>query len=159
MKYFFILLTSLSITASSIAQSTADSVKTVIMKMFKAMKQSDGLMLQSVFVEQVIFQTIARDNDGNTIVKSEDAAAFIEQVSKAEPNSLDEQISFDGNNEWTGTVKADGSLAIAWTPYRFFYKGKFSHCGVNSFQLVRLKGEWKIQYLIDTRRKTGCGID
>ncbi|HNF39093.1 MAG TPA: hypothetical protein PLC45_10555, partial [Chitinophagaceae bacterium] len=61
MKYFFILLTSLSITASSIAQSTADSVKTVIMKMFKAMKQSDGLMLQSVFVEQVIFQTIARD--------------------------------------------------------------------------------------------------
>jgi hypothetical protein len=109
------------------------------MKMFAAMKQSDGLMLQSVFAEQVIFQTIARDNEGNTIVKSEEAAAFIEQVSKAEPNSLDEQISFDGNNEWAGTVKADGPLAIAWTPYRFFYKGKFSHCGVNSFQLVRIE--------------------
>ena len=157
MKYFFILLTSLSISISLRAQSPADSVKTVINKMFAAMKNSDGLMLQSVFADQVIFQTITKDNEGNTIVKTEEVTAFIEQVSKAEPNSLDEQISFEGKNEWAGTVKVDGPLAIAWTPYRFFYKGKFSHCGVNSFQLVRLKGEWKIQYLIDTRRKMGCG--
>jgi hypothetical protein len=159
MKYFFILLTSLSISISSMPNLLLIQIKTVINKMFTAMKNSDGPMLQSVFADQVIFQTITRDKEGNTIVKTEDAAAFIEQVSKAEPNSLDEQISFEGYNEWTGMVKADGPLAIAWTPYRFFYKGKFSHCGVNSFQLVRLNGEWKIQYLIDTRRKTDCGVE
>ena len=29
----------------------------------------------------------------------------------------------------------------------------FSHCGVNSFQLFNDNGQWKIIYLIDTRRK------
>jgi hypothetical protein len=61
----------------------------------------------------------------------------------------DERITFE-------TIKIDGPLAVAWTPYKFYYEGKFSHCGVNSFQLVRLNGAWKIQYLIDTRRRTGC---
>jgi len=53
-------------------------------------------------------------------------------------------------------VKIDGPLAIVWTPYKFYFNGKFSHCGVNSFQLVRFNGVWKIQYLIDTRRRAGC---
>ena len=62
---------------------------------------------------------------------------------------LDERISFE-------TVKVDGDLAIAWTPYKFYLGDQFSHCGVNSFQLVKLEGVWRIQYLIDTRRRQGC---
>jgi hypothetical protein len=38
-------------------------------------------------------------------------------------------------------------------PYQFYIGDKFSHCGVNSFQLVKLQGQWKIQYLIDTQEK------
>ncbi|MEM9869076.1 MAG: nuclear transport factor 2 family protein, partial [Bacteroidota bacterium] len=34
--------------------------------------------------------------------------------------------------------------------------GTFSHCGINSFQMVNFGGEWKIIYLIDTRGKEGC---
>jgi len=63
--------------------------------------------------------------------------------------AADERISFE-------TIKIDGPLAIAWTPYKFYYEGKFSHCGVNSFQLVRVDNQWRIQYLIDTRRRQGC---
>ena len=44
----------------------------------------------------------------------------------------------------------------AWTPYSFFLNDTFSHCGVNNFQLLKKEGEWKIIYLIDTRRKEGC---
>ncbi len=57
---------------------------------------------------------------------------------------LDYQISIDGN------------MANAWTPYKFYFKDKFSHCGVNSFQLVKIDGKWQIIYIIDTRRKEGC---
>lgn len=45
---------------------------------------------------------------------------------------------------------------MVWAPYQFYYKGKFSHCGADSFQLVRINGKWKIQYLVDTRRSQGC---
>jgi hypothetical protein len=47
-------------------------------------------------------------------------------------------------------------MAAVWTPYNFYYNGQFSHCGVNSFQVIRFKDGWKIQYIIDTRRRTGC---
>jgi hypothetical protein len=32
-----------------------------------------------------------------------------------------------------------------------YVKEKYIHQGVNSFQVVRTKEGWKIQYLIDTR--------
>jgi len=131
------------------AQSAEDSVKTVINRMFTAMKTADGGMLKSTFSDSIVFQTIARNKEGGTVVRTESPSGFIDQISKATAGSLDERITFE-------TVKVDGPLAIAWTPYNFYFNGQFSHCGVNSFQLVRINGEWKIQYIIDTRRRQGC---
>jgi len=53
-------------------------------------------------------------------------------------------------------VEENGLIATVTTPYSFYYNGNFSHCGVNSFQLVNFSGEWKIVYLIDTRTKENC---
>ena len=149
MKYFLIVLTMLACGISGKAQTSEDSVKAVINKMFVAMKEGNGANLKSTFADSIVFQTISRNKEGQLIVKNEDPAGFINFISKETPGNADERITFD-------VVKVDGPLAIAWTPYNFYYKGAFSHCGVNSFQLVRFKGEWKIQYLIDTRRKLGC---
>ena len=73
---------------------------------------------------------------------------FASQVAKMGKNILDERIQF-------AVVKIDGALAMVWASYQFYYKGKFSHCGTDSFQLARVNGKWKIQYLIDTRRSRG----
>ena len=149
MRYFFIVLTVWGYGMTAAAQSAEDSVKTVINNMFAAMKNADGTGLKNCFSDSILFQTIARNKEGAMVVRTESPAGFIDQSSKATPGSLDERISFE-------TVKVDGPLAIAWTPYSFYYNGQFSHCGVNSFQLVRFNGIWKIQYIIDTRRKQGC---
>ena len=149
MRYFFIVLTVWGYGMTAAAQSAEDSVKTVINNMFTAMKNADGAGLKNCFSDSIVFQTIARNKEGAMVVRTESPAGFIDQISKAAPGSLDERIRFE-------TVKIDGPLAIAWTPYSFYYNGQFSHCGVNSFQLVRFNGIWKIQYIIDTRRKAGC---
>ncbi len=156
MKYFLIPLTIFfaAITAQAqlvpdVRESAEDSVKTVINTMFTAMKKADGVLLKSTFSDSIVFQSITRNKEGKTVVRNENPQGFIDQISKAKPDSLDERISFE-------TVKVDGPLAIAWTPYQFYYNGQFSHCGVNSFQLVRFNGVWKIQYIIDTRRRQGC---
>lgn len=141
-----LLLLAASLSASPLfAQTPEDSVKAVINKMFAAMKGSDGATLKECFADSAILQTIAR----NGKVRTESVNGFLSQISSLPKDSADERITFD-------IVKVDGGLAIAWTPYQFFYGGKFSHCGVNSFQLVRSSGVWRIQYLIDTRRRTGC---
>lgn len=130
------------------AQSAEDSVKTTINKLFDAMKNANSKSLLECFADSAILQTVAEKN-GNVSIKTEDVKGFADFVSTQQKGDADERITFD-------IIKIDGSLAIAWTPYRFYYKNQFSHCGADSYQLVRINGEWKIQYLIDTRRKTNC---
>jgi Putative lumazine-binding len=147
-KIFTILLTMI-ISFHAKSQTVEDSVKNVINSLFIAMKNGDATALKNSFSPNAILQTITKDKDGNITVRNEEITAFADFVGKQPKGAADERISFE-------TIKIDGPLAIVWTPYQFFFNGSFSHCGVNSFQLVRIKEDWKIQYLIDTRRKDGC---
>ena len=149
MKYFLIALTALLFSIGSIAQSAEDSIRATINTLFAAMKNGDASLFKTVFSDSALMQTIILSNEGHTQVKTENVNEFASFVGQLKKDSADERISFE-------TIRADGPLAVAWTPYNFYYNGVFSHCGVNSFQLVRFEGKWKIQYLIDTRRKQGC---
>jgi hypothetical protein len=149
MKHFLICLAGIFMTGFAQAQSTEDSIKATVNTLFTAMRNGDASLLKTVFADDAVLQTITRTKEGKTLVKSDKVEEFAAFVGKVKKDSADERISFE-------TIKIDGPLAVVWTPYNFYYNGSFSHCGVNSFQLVRFEGTWKIQYLIDTRRRTGC---
>ncbi|MBL3549502.1 MULTISPECIES: nuclear transport factor 2 family protein [unclassified Chryseobacterium] len=116
-----------------------------IRNLFLGMKNADPELLKSAFSENAVLQTIAKDGT----VKNESIQDFIASVSKFSTGDLEERILVDA-------VHTDGNLASVFTPYSFYLKGKFSHCGANSFQLVKQNSDWKIQYVIDTRRKDNC---
>jgi len=150
MKRIAILLTIASAMAVGLqAQTTEDSVKAAVNRLFEGMKNADTALLRSAFGDSAILQTIAHDKTGHFYIRNEKLSEFAAFVSKQQKGNADERIEF-------GTIRIDGPLASVWTPYKFYYKSQLNHCGVNSFQLVRLNGEWKIQYLIDTRRKVNC---
>ena len=149
MKYFFALFLLTSLSAA--AQSEEDKVKVPINAMFDAMRKSDTALLRSAFAPTAVLQTIAKNKEGNVIVRTDKLDEFIGFLAKPHTDIYDERIRFD-------IIKIDADLAIAWTPYQFYIGSNFSHCGVNSFQLVKINGEWKIQYVIDTRRKQGCEV-
>lgn len=125
--------------------SKEDLVKASINGLFDGMKTSDSTKITKAFSKTAILQTITKNGE----VKNENIKDFAISISKAEKGSLEEKINFSN-------ILIDGNLASVWTPYEFYYQGKFSHCGVNSFQLVKSNNEWKIQYIIDTRRKDHC---
>lgn len=127
-------------------KSDEDAIKSTINRFFDAMRNSNSTELQATLSKTAVLQTIKKYGEG----VSEDIQAFAQSLSKAQKGDLDEKIEFK-------SIQIDQNLASVWTPYQFFYKGKFSHCGVNSFQLVKENDEWKIQYIIDTRRKENCG--
>lgn len=131
------------------AQTDTDAVKTAVNHLFIAMKQADSVALLNSFAPNAVLQTIVKDKQGIVSVRTEALNKFASSIGRLPKDAADEQITFD-------IVKVDGDLAIVWTPYKFYFKQQFSHCGVNSFQLVRLADGWKIQYLIDTRRKGEC---
>ena len=125
--------------------SSEKEVKQVIQNMFHAMLQADTTLLRTCFSDKVIFQTIVNKPEG-ALVNTMSINDFIQSIGKQLPNALDERIEF-------GAIQVDPLMATVWTPYTFYLKGQYSHKGINSFQLVKFKEGWKIQYLIDTRYK------
>jgi hypothetical protein len=148
MKRILIVLAFLTGTVTLKAQTAADSVKAVINQFFDGMRNADVSMVTSSFADSAILQTIV-NRQGKISIRNEPLSGFANVITQQQKGDLDEKIQFE-------TIKIDGPMAMAWTPYKFYYKGQFSHCGVNSFELVKINGAWKIQYIIDTRRREGC---
>lgn len=151
-KFTKYLLLSFLLTVSahaSFAQTAEDSIKAVINKMFTGMKNSDTVLVKSCFTETAIMQTFGKDKEGKTIITTDTPGDFAKIIATIPAGAADEQIVFKD-------LKIDGTMAAVWTPFKLYFNGKFYSCGVNSFQLTRLNGEWKIQYILDTRRKNNC---
>ena len=151
MRYKYIIVVALcatTIVTSSRAQSAQDSVKAAVNLLFTGMIQSDAAKIRSSFTDSAILQSIV-EKDGKTKTRTESIEDFAQSISKLEKGVADERIRFD-------VIKIDGPLAIVWAPYSFYYKGQLNHCGVDSFQMLLVDGVWKIQYLVDTRRKQPC---
>jgi hypothetical protein len=147
MKRFATLLSVvIALAGTAQAQTAEDSVKATVNRLFEGMKNADTTLLKSAFTNEPILQTIATNKKKQVYVKTDKFNDFVKFIGEQKTGEADERIEF-------GTIRIDGPLAMVWTPYQFYYKGKFRHCGVNSFQLVKLEDGWKIQYLIDTRRK------
>ena len=47
-------------------------------------------------------------------------------------------------------VRLHGTVATVWTPYDFWIDGKFSHCGIDAFDLVKTASGWKIAGVVFT---------
>ena len=57
---------------------------------------------------------------------------------------------------WNPKVLIRGSIANLWAEYDFHLDGKFTHCGIDSFSLVKSDGTWKVAGIVYTVETTGC---
>jgi len=124
------------------------AVRGVIVGLFDAMRAGDGAALLAGFHEGATLTSVGADRDGVLAARREGIEGFAEAVGTPHPEPYDERI---GPIE----VRVDGPLATAWMTYRFHVGERFSHCGVNSFQLADVGEGWKILAVTDTRR-TEC---
>lgn len=125
-------------------------VQSTIEAFFDGFHKQDSMLIKQTVSDGIIAQTIGRKKDGSTAMRTEDFGRFLKSIVSI-PDSVnfkEKLLSFN--------IQVDGAMANAWTPYEFWYNDAFSHCGVNSFQLFKDGEDWKIIYLIDTRRKKGC---
>ena len=131
------------------AQSGQDSVRAAVNLLFTAMKNADSAQLVSAFDDSAVLQTIVVDSNGKTTARSYPVTEFAQAIGRLPKGAADEQIHIEA-------LKMDGPLAMVWAPYHFYYNGTLLHCGVDSFQLIRVNGVWKILYIVDTRKKGVC---
>ena len=130
-------------------QTDRDAIKQTVNNMFDAMRKGDSTLLRSTFSKGIVFQGVANKKDGSTVLETENPDDFIKQIGTPHKGVYDERITFND-------IKIDGPLASVWAPYKFYLDDKFSHCGVDVFQLMKTADGWKIIYIVDTRRKDNC---
>lgn len=149
-KLFLLFILITGITSSLYAQSSAEAeVQATIETLFEGMLEANGDKIAGTFQPDAIMQTIVKNEEGEVMVRNGNLEAFVNSIGSAEPGRLNEKI---GGYE----IKIDGELASAWTPYEFYVGEDFSHCGVNSFQLMKTEDGWKIFHIVDTRRQDNC---
>ncbi|WP_224483007.1 nuclear transport factor 2 family protein [Robertkochia aurantiaca] len=122
----------------------------VVDDFFIAFHKQDTSAIKEYVQPDMLLQTTGENEEGEVQLRSSSLSEFLTRLAAIpEVNAYEEKLL-------DYKVLIDGPMAQVWTPYEFWFDGQFSHCGVNSFQMVKLNGKWKIIYLIDTRRKEGC---
>ena len=150
MKKISLLLVLLLMGGSAFAQTGDEAeVQKVIEALFDGMRAADSSTVSAAFTTDAIMQSIHLNRDGNLVKSEGSLARFKQAVGTPHDQVWDERIAwFD--------IKVDADLASAWTPYQFYLGDNFSHCGVNSFQLMKTEEGWKIFHIVDTRRGSDC---
>jgi len=147
-RYTIFVLFLMCLNTNLFAQSEEDTIKQAINNLFTGMRSGDSTIARSAFADGCVMQTII-NKSGKASVRTEKVDDFLKLIGSPHKEQFDERIVFT-------KILIDGPLAAVWTDYKFYVDEKFSHCGVNSFQLVKGEKGWQIVYLIDTRRKDNC---
>lgn len=121
-------------------------IKKSIATFFEGMHTGDTIKMQSVCSKHLLLQSVS-DKPERAKLSVEDKSEFYNSVATLPKDVKIEEKLLDYK------IQIDGPMAHVWTPYEFYVNGKLSHKGVNSFQLFKDNGIWKIVYIIDTRRK------
>lgn len=129
-----------------------DVVMAPVRALFTGMHAGDSALVRSAFTDRPVMATVTVDAKGNTQVHYDDFGAFLKAIGTPHVDPWSEPI-------WDARIESDGMLAQVWAKYAFYIGKKFSHCGVDAFQLVRnADGAWRIFFVADTRRKEGCVV-
>jgi len=115
---------------------------------FTAMRKKDSAALANSFTERANWTT-AVHRAGRDSVSRRMASLDVGRMSKSK-QALDER--FIGKP----TVRVDGDVALVWGYYQFKVDNKVTHCGYDSFHMLKENGTWKIESGAYTVRPDGC---
>jgi ketosteroid isomerase-like protein len=115
---------------------------------FTAMRARDSAGLANSFTSRASWVTVAY-RDGKPTVARRAASLDAGRMARS-PQDLDERFLRNP------VVRIDGDVALVWGSYQFKVGGKVSHCGYDSFHMLRERGVWRLEGGIYTVRPDGC---
>lgn len=108
-------------------------------KLFEAMRAKNADAIRALFVPEGQLVAIDKPRTGEGLSKTRvfTADAFAKMIAEAKAPEFIEKMP---------QPKAEifGDMALVYGRYTFHVGDKFSHCGTNSFHLVRTLDGWKI---------------
>ena len=135
--------------AGAQATSAADSsaVVAAVERLFDGMARRDTTALRAVLMPGSQFISVRAGAD-NAAPRRQADTTFLRSLAGGREKLLERM--------WKPSVHVHGPIAVVWAPYDFHIDGKFSHCGVDTFSLVRTTAGWQISGISYTVEPTGC---
>ena len=150
MKKILLLLLLLTSTYSYARQNEEEEKKQILQKLnsfFKVLENRDTAIYNTLVFANAQIWTVRNQND--TLKNS--MRSFADDMKKliAMNTVIQEHpLSFD--------IKIHNDIAIAWVPYTLSLSGKYSHCGVDVFTLIKTNEGWKIVNATYSVELDGC---
>ena len=116
----------------------------VVQKLFAAMSAHDANAARALFLPEAMLFSVRPD--GTSAATPNDR--WIERMGAAKDSWL-ERI-------WEPKQFEHGTVAMVWAQFDFHRNGQFSHCGIDSFTLLKTSSGWKIAAVADTHETTTC---
>ena len=137
MRAITVCLLCLSTWSSAAAQPATerDEVLKVVQAFFDTMTARDVEGARKVLQPQGRFHA-TRMRDGKPDIRAFSNEEYLADLAAAKTR-MQERI-------WNPEVRINGTIASVWAPYDFWIDGKFSHCGIDAFDLIKTEEGWKL---------------
>lgn len=132
---------------AALAQTEEAAVLKTVDAFFAAMTDRDGEALRKLTIQGSLNIWTANPPEAREL-NLINYTQLINRFSGAGPRMVERY--------WDPTVLIEGNIALFWAPYDFHVDGNFSHCGIDSFQLVKREGSWLLSNLSWTRQYDNC---
>jgi Putative lumazine-binding len=123
------------------------AVLATVQKFFDTMAARDVEEARTVLLPEARTFSV-REQNGQPSARASSVDDYLASLAKGKSASRERM--------WNPEVRIKGPVATVWTPYDFHIDGKFSHCGIDAFTLVKTSEGWKIASGTWTVERTGC---
>jgi putative lumazine-binding protein len=130
----------------------ADSaaVHQVVTHIFNGMRTRDTTLMRAQFHSSATMRSASYNRAAQAMIEQDSVIDWLRGVAGAPATMvLDERLG-------PPQIAVDGNLASVWVYYEFWAGDRFSHCGADVFTMGRTAEGWKIVFVADSRRRTGC---
>lgn len=146
-SFLFVLAVALS--HHTFGQSDDEKlVRATAEQFFLAIETKDRALLKSIMVP------------GSLNISTQELQNDQAKITTLNYASMIDLLTGAGNEKkeraWDETILVQGHIAVYWAPYDFHVDQKFTHCGIDSFQLIKKDGRWLISNASWTRETLNC---
>jgi len=115
--------------------------------LFDAMEAADQARLSGLLLPGTIVTSQRFAADGAVTLRRTPALEWID--TQRVPGRIVERM-------WSPTILRRGPIAVVWTPYSLDVAGQRTHCGIDSFEFVKVESAWKIASITYTVEPSAC---
>ena len=132
---------------ASAQDDTVSEITATVDRFFVGLNTNNADAMAAEMIEDGITTIVIYREDGQRVI----TRTFRDDIERFRSNTAELNEVY-----WDPTIVVHRDIALFWAPYSIDADGERIHCGIDSFDMVRVDGVWKISAMMYTIEPNGC---